>query len=359
MTTTADTAARVRVSAPKLTDLVTDLFAYLKLPRDHARIAAEALVDADLRGHESHGVSNYIKMIYYPGLAEGIINPNPNMRIEHESPTTARWEADGAMGHVVAHLAMSDVIERAKKLGSGFAAVANSRHYGMAQHWAVMALEHDMIGITMTNGGALTVPFQGMEAKLGTNPIAVSIPAGEEPPFILDMATTTVAWGKIMNAGRDGVAIPTSWGYDSTGRPTTDPQAAMEAKLMLPLGGSREGSAHKGYGLSAWVEIFCGVLSGTGFGMQLGRDNVGHFFGAWRIDAFMPAGEFKSMMDSLLRDLKSTKPAPGFDRVLVAGVPEWETVADRVASGIPLHPTVIDTLREYADEVGAAFDLAL
>jgi len=237
--------------------------------------------------------------------------------------------------------------------------VSNSRHYGMAQHYAVMALEHDMIGFSMTNSGVLATPFQGMEAKLGTNPIAVAIPAGEEPPFVLDMATTTVAWGKIMNASRDGQSIPTSWSYDKTGVATTDPDAAMDARLMLPLGGSKDGSAHKGYGLATWVEIFCGVLSGTGFGMQLGRDNVGHFFGAWQIEAFMPKAEFKSMMDDLLRDLKSTKPAPGFDRVLVAGIPEWETMNDRKANGIPLHPTVIDTLRDYADEVGAAFDLGM
>jgi LDH2 family malate/lactate/ureidoglycolate dehydrogenase len=171
------------------------------------------------------------------------------------------------------------------------------------------------------------------------------------------MATTTVAWGKIANASRDRRPIPLTWGYDKDGVPTSDPDAAIEANLMLPLGGNKEGSAHKGYGLATWVEIFCGLLSGTGFGLQLGRDNVGHFFGAWRIDAFMPVPEFKSMMDSLLRDLKSTKPAPGFDRVLVAGIPEWECMEDRKANGIPLHPTVVDMLRDYAHECGSAFDL--
>lgn len=354
---TTDSAARVRVSPARLEHLVTKIFEYLKLPSDHARMVARALVDADLRGHESHGVSNYIKYIYYPGLTEGLINPAPDIRISHETPTTARWEADGAMGHVAGNMAMRDAIERARKYGSGFTTVANSRHYGMAQHYAVMALEHDMIGVSMTNSGVLATPFQGMEAKLGTNPIAVAIPAGEEPPFVLDMATTTVAWGKIMNAARDGKQMPLGWGYDTAGFPTTDPGAAMDAKLMLPLGGSKDGSAHKGYGLATWVEIFCGVLSGTGFGMQLGRDNVGHFFGAWQIEAFMPKLEFKAMMDSLLRDLKATKPAPGFDRVLVAGIPEWETMADRSANGIPLHPTVVDMLRDYAIEVGAEFDL--
>jgi LDH2 family malate/lactate/ureidoglycolate dehydrogenase len=224
-----------------------------------------------------------------------------------------------------------------------------------------MALEHDMIGISMCNGGIVMVPFQGREGKLGTNPVSVAIPAGEEPPFVLDMATTTVAWGKLMNAGRDGRSIPTAWALDRAGAPTDDPNAAMDAQLMLPLGSTREGSAHKGYGLAAWVETFTGLLSGAGFGanlgLEVGRETVGHFFGAWRADAFMPGDEFKAMMDSLLRDLKSTKPAPDFDRVLVAGLPEWENTQDRRTNGIPLHPSVIDLLRGYAEGGGVAFDL--
>lgn len=356
---TTDAAARVRVSASKLTDLVAKIFVYLKLPEADARIVAETLVDADLRGHESHGVSNYIRTIYYPGITNGIINPRPNIRIEHQTSTTSRWDADGAMGPVSSHAAMSDAIERAKKHGSGFAAVANARHYGMAQHWSVMALEHDMIGITMCNGGTHVVPFQGMEGKLGTNPISVAIPAGEEPPFVLDMATTTVAWGKIMNAQRDGKSIPPTWSYDKNGNITTSADDAIEASLMLPLGATKEGSAHKGYGLGAWVEAFCGILTGTGFGFQLGPDNVGHFFGAWQIDAFMDKATFKKNMDDMLRDLKSTKPAPGFDRVLVAGLPEWENTQDRKVNGVPLHPSVLDQLRDYAVEIGAEFDLSV
>ncbi len=357
--TTADVAARVRVHPGKLEDLATAIFAFYKMPEEHARISARALITADLRGHESHGVSNYIKAIYEPGLIDGQINPNPNMRIVHQTPTTARWDADGAMGHVVSEYAMRDCIERARTYGVGMAAVADSRHYGAAQVWSLRALEHDMIGLSMTNGGALTVPFQGLDRKLGTNPISVAIPAGEMPPFVLDMATTTVAWGKLVNAERDGRSIPPLWGLDLEGNPTTSPTAAMEGALMLPLGATKEGSAHKGYGLATWVEIFCGLLSGTGFGVQLGRDNVGHFLGAIRVDAFIPLDEFKRTMDDLLRDLQSTKPAPGYDRVLYAGIPEWEAEQDHRANGIPLHPTVVEDLRGYAEKVGVPFDLGM
>jgi LDH2 family malate/lactate/ureidoglycolate dehydrogenase len=247
----------------QLEDLVTAIFVHLQMPEAHARISARALVAADLRGHESHGVSNYIRTIYEPGLRQGLINTNPRIQIVYETPTTDRWNADGAMGHVAAEYAMRDCIERARRYGVGFAAVANSRHFGAAQIAALMALDHGMVGLSMTNGGALTVPFQGLEPKLGTNPIAVAIPAGQMPPFVLDMATTTVAWGKLANAARDDRSIPVGWALDSVGMPTSDPRAAMEASRLLPLGGTKEGGAHKGYGLATWVEIFCGLFSGT------------------------------------------------------------------------------------------------
>jgi LDH2 family malate/lactate/ureidoglycolate dehydrogenase len=349
---------RVRVDAEQLQDLVTGLFERWGLTAGHAGISARTLVHSDLRGHESHGVSNFIRVLYYPGLKDGVINPRPDMRILHESPTTSRWDADGAMGPVAGEAAMSDAIERARRHGSGFAAVYNSRHFGMAQHFAMMALEHDMIGMALTNGGPGVVPFQGMEPKLGTDPIAVAIPCGEEPPFVFDASTSTSAWGKIMNAARDGERIPEGWALDGEGRPTGDAAVAAKALRLLPLGSTKEGSGHKGYGLATMVESFAGALSGTGSGAKLGLDNtLGHFFGAWRIDAFMSVTEFKATMDALVRDLKATRPAPGFDRVMVAGQPEWETEQDRRANGIPLHPDVIEMLRGYAAEAGVPFGL--
>jgi len=357
----ADTTAaeRVRVDPARLETLVATAYERLGMPADHARIAAHGVVLADLRGHESHGVSNNLFGFYLPGLRSGDINARPNIRILQESATTARWDADRGMGFVVGDIVMRDVMERAERYGCGFGAVANSRHYGMAQIYSLMALERNMIGMSMTNGVTPgVVPFQGREAKLGTNPITVTAPAGTEPPFVLDMATTTVAYGKIQNAQRDGRTVPPTWGLDRDGHTTTDPQAAMDGLRLLPLGATKEGSGHKGYGLGLWVDIFCGALSGSGFTAKAGEEeNVNHFFGAWRVDAFVPVDEFKRLMDGRMRDLVSTPPLDGFDRVLYAGLPEWEAEQDRMAHGVALHPSVIVKLRGLADELGLAFDL--
>jgi LDH2 family malate/lactate/ureidoglycolate dehydrogenase len=355
----ANPTNKVRVNSDGLTQLVASFFRHHGMPAQDALISATGLVLADLVGHESHGVSNNLAGFYLPDLENGGINPTPNIHITHQSPSTATWEADRGMGFVVGHRAMSDVLERAEKVGSGFAAVGNSRHYGMAQVYSRMALERDMIGLSLTNGVTPgVVPFGGLEPKLGTNPISVAVPCGDEPPFVLDMATSTAAFGKIQNYQRDGKTIPPTWALDRSGHPTTDPEEAMAAVKLLTFGGSREGAAHKGYGLGVWVDIFCGALSGWGFTAKPGEEeNVNHFFGAWRVDAFVPIERHKALMDERMRDLRATPPAPGFGRVMVAGQPEAENMADRLANGIPLHPTVIDTLRGYATKYGLAFDL--
>jgi L-2-hydroxycarboxylate dehydrogenase (NAD+) len=351
---------RERVDPDKLRSLVTSLLTHRGMPDEDARITAAGIVSADLRGHESHGVSNNLFGFYLPGLEAGSVNPRPDIRIIHETPSTARWDADQGMGFVVGHRVMQDVMERARSVGSGFAAVGNSRHFGMAQFYSLMALEHDMVGLSMTNGVTPgVVPFGGRDARLSTNPISVAIPAGDEPPFVLDMSTTPAPFGKVQNYVRDGKPIPAGWALDANGVPTTDPEIAMEGLRLLPLGSSPEGSAHKGYGLGTWVDLFCGGLSSFGFIGRAGdTQNVNHFFGAWRVDAFMPAGEFKALMDERLRELKATPTAPGFDRVQVAGLPEWETQEDRLAHGIPLHADVLAELRERADSDGIPYDLS-
>jgi LDH2 family malate/lactate/ureidoglycolate dehydrogenase len=275
-----------------------------------------------------------------------------------ETKVTARWDGDRGIGFVVGHRVMQDVIRRAAEYGTAFATVGNSRHYGMAQYYPLMALPRDQIGFSMTNSLSRgVVPFQGREARYDTNPITVAIPAGKEPPFVLDMATTTVAGGKIANAARDGVKIPLTWSLGRDGRPTDDPNEALESLLMLPLGATKEGSAHKGSGLGLWVDIMCGVLSLQGYpGHPEDGHGVGHFFGAWRVDAFAPADEFKALMDERLRDITSTPPAPGYDRVYYAGLPEWETEQDRRTNGVALHPTVVEKLRALAAEEGLRYD---
>jgi L-2-hydroxycarboxylate dehydrogenase (NAD+) len=350
---------RVRVDHERLLDLMTAIFEHLGMPAADAHVTARGLVQADLRGHESHGVSNYLDVYYQPGLESGVINPRPNPRIVFETPTTARWEGDGGMGFVVAELAMRDAIERARRMGVGFASVANSRHYGMAQIYSRMAAEQGMIGISMTNGGALAVPFRGADPRLGTNPISVAIPCGEEPAWVLDMATTAASMGKVLNAQRDGLPIPAEWAIGRDGGPTTDPDSAIEAARLLPLGSTAGGGGHKGYGLAVWVEVMCGVLSGTGFGAMLGPDNLGHFLGAIRVDAFLPAQEFTEMMDGLVRELRATPPAAGQESVLVAGDPEHTNERERRAEGIPLHPRVIEMLRGYSEALARPFDIVI
>lgn len=357
MTSTLPASTRSLVDAQRLERLVSTIFASLGMSEAHATTTARGLVTADLRGHESHGVSNYIDVYYQPGLESGVINPRPNVRMVSESHTTSRWDGDGGIGFVVAEIAMNDAIERARRYGSGFATVANSRHFGMAQLYSRMAVEHDMIGIAMTNGGALAVPFRGADPRLGTNPISVAIPCGDEPPYVLDMATTAAAMGKILNADRDGRSVPREWALGTDGTATTDPADATAAGRLLPLGSTTDGGAHKGYGLALWVEIFSGVLSGTGFGKMLGADNVGHFVGAFRVDGFIPLETFKSMMDALVRDLRATPPARGYTEVLVAGDPEHRAEAERRIHGVPLHPTVVEMLRGYAARLGVPFDL--
>ena len=350
---------KIRVNGDALTEFVAACFRHNGMPATDAMTSAKGIVLADLVGHESHGVSNNLAGFYLPDLESGVINPHPNMKITRESPSTATWEADHAMGFVIASRAMEDAIERASKVGSGWAAVGNSRHYGMAQIYSRMALAHDMIGFSMTNGVTPgVVPFGGLDPKLSTNPISVAIPAGEEPPFVLDIATTTAAFGKIDNYEREGKSIPPTWGLGHDGLPTTDPAEAKAAVKLLTFGGTPEGAAHKGYGLGVWVDIMCGALSGWGFiGKPGEEENVNHFFGAWNVDNFVPIARHKELMDARLRDLKSTTPQPGFKRVMVAGQPEYENLVDRKANGIPLHPRVIEMLKGYAVKYKLPYDL--
>ena len=345
---------RVRVDAAALERFVGAVLEREGLPAEDAAVTAKGLVLADLRGHESHGVSNNFMGGYIPALRSGTTNPRPNIRLIQETTVTARWDGDRGMGYVVGHRVMQDVIRRAAEHGTAWATVRNSRHYGMAQYYPLMALPHDQIGLSMTNSlTAGVVPFGGREPRTDTNPLTVAAPAGVEAPFVLDMATTTVAGGKIANAVRDGVAVPPTWALGPDLQPTTDARVALDSGLMLPLGANREGSGHKGSGLALWVDIMCGVLSLAGFpGVARDSNEVGSFFGAWRVDAFAPVAEYRALMDQRLRSIRETPPAPGFDRVYYAGLPEWENEQDRRVNGVPLHPTVVGKLRELSAETG-------
>jgi LDH2 family malate/lactate/ureidoglycolate dehydrogenase len=355
------TQESIRVDYLRLRGLVSRIFQALGQPENEADLSADVLTLADLRGVESHGVSHYIRTIYVPSLREGRINPRPKPRIVHAAPSTALIDGDGGMGMVVGSFAMHDAIRRASETGVGMAAVRNSRHFGMAAYYALMALPHDMIGISLTNAAPAVDPTFGRKAMLGTNPIAFAAPAGEEDPFVLDMATSTVPIGKLLVQTMHGGEIPFGWAVSSTGKPATDPATVRQGWMLTPLGGTPEGRSYKGYGLAVVVDILSGVLSLAGYSEALNRDYplnpVGHFFAAIRIDAFCPASEFKAMMDEMIRALHATPPAEGAERVLVAGEIEFANERDRRANGIPLHQNVIDYLRELSAEVGVPFDL--
>jgi LDH2 family malate/lactate/ureidoglycolate dehydrogenase len=343
----------IRVPADRLRSLVAAIFARLGLPDADAATAAGVLVQADLMGVDTHGVSNYIQLLYEPGLRRGSIQPRPRVEVVHETPITALVDGGGGLGLVVGVRAMGIAIEKARAAGVGLAAVRNSRHYGAAGIYARMAIANDMIGLSLTNSDALVVPTFGRESRLGTNPVAVAVPAGSEPPFLLDMATSTVPLGKIMLARRHGVTMPEGWAADEQGVPTTDPETAFRAARLLPLGGSFEQGSHKGYGLAVVVDVLCGVLSGAGVAVGQGLGGqVGHFFAALRIDAVRPIDAFKRMMDDYLRALRETPPTPGQDRVVYAGLLEHEIEQERRSRGIPLHRDVVDYLDRLAAELG-------
>lgn len=341
-----------------LLEFTTQVLMKYGVPEKDARLGAWALIHADLMGVDSHGIAHLATHKgYVPGLRAGMINTKANMKVVHETPSTALFDADNGLGIVAASRAMEIAIEKAEKVGSGFVAVTRSRHCGMTAHYATMALEHDMIGIAMTNTLPGVAPAGGIEKRMGTNPLAVAVPAGEEPPFILDIATSVVAYGKLELALLKGEPIPEGWVIDAEGNPTTNPKVAWEGGMLLPLGTSPALGSYKGYGLAVMVDIFSGVLSGMGTCRMLSRDTMemAHFVGAWRIDAFRPAADFKAMMDALIRDLRSTKPAPGVKQVMVAGEREYRTEQERREIGIPLHPGVVEPLQKLGQELGVEF----
>ena len=336
-----------------------NVFVQIGSGEENAALAATGLLRADLRGVDSHGIA---RLSGYVRLWEAKrANSNPSLQIVHETPSTGVVDGDGGLGLVVAPFAMDLAISKAKNVGSGWIAVRNSNHFGIAAQHAMKALEEDMIGIVMTNASALVAPTFSMERLLGTNPICVAIPSGNEPPFVADLATTTAANGKLEILQRKNQEAPAGWIQDKLGNPSTDPHEIKNGGALLPLGGDREHGSHKGYALGAIVDIFSGVLSGANFGPwvppfpaylpmpeYMPGVGIGHFFGAMRIDGFRKADDFKNDMDQWLKRFRGAKPMPGMDQVLVPGDPEREMESERREKGIPLMNSVIEDLEKLA-----------
>ena len=336
-----------------------DVFKAIGCSDADAALATDVLVTADLRGVDSHGVarlSGYVRL-----WENGRLNATPKPRVVHETPTTATVDGDGGLGLVVAPFAMDIAMEKAKQYGSGWVAIRNSNHFGIAGYHALKAAAHDMIGYAVTNASPLVAPTFSTERLLGTNPICYAFPAGAYPPVVVDMATSAAANGKLEVAARAGKPIPEGWALSAEGQATTDAAAVKNGGALLPLGSDRAHGSHKGFGLSATVDILSGVLSGANYGPwvppfvaylqpvanQPGQ-GIGHFVGAMRVDGFRPVAEFKAHMDQWIARFKSAKRVDQHQPVIIPGEPEYEATRVNKTDGIPLVAAVWTDLQQLA-----------
>ena len=348
--------------AQDLFDFMVNFFVKLGVPNDRAVIVAEILQSADLRGVSSHGIIR-LQTYYGSRLLKGLINPMADNEILRESPASIAIDGRNGLGQVAGKDAMLRCIEKAKTSGVAMVTVCNSNHYGIAGYYAMMALEHDMIGISFTNAQPLVAPTFGRNRLLGTNPIAVAAPAFAERPFVLDMATSIVPIGKVTVFDKSGERLPEGWAVDARGDSTTNPQSVLNGGALFPLGGPELLRGYKGYGLALWVDIFSGVLSGAAFGKnvanpaKLANANVGHFFAAMRLDAFRDPDEFKKDLDELFTQLKTAEKADGQERIFIHGEKEFELTEKYQKEGIPMLEEVVKSLMSAGETVGVPFDL--
>lgn len=339
-----------------------NVFLKMGCSKEHAQLAADVLIRSDLRGIDSHGVarlSGYVRL-----WQKKRINPMPNITIVHETPTTATVDGDAGLGLVVAPFAMNIAIQKAKIYGSGWVAIRNSNHFGIAGYHALMAVEQEMIGFAMTNASPLVAPTFSNERLLGTNPMCYAFPAGNYPPVVADLATSAAANGKLEIAQRSGETVPDGWIQDGDGQSSIDPHELKKGGSLLPLGSDREHGSHKGFALSATVDILSAVLSGANYGpwvppfvafLEPPTDpvglGIGHFLGAIRVDGFRPIEEFKLHMDNWISRFKSAKTVSDEQKVIIPGEPEFEAEFERKVSGIPIIDAVVNDLNELAEKL--------
>lgn len=347
-------------SHQRLLHFTEQVFIKCGMNEQDAKQAADVLIAADLRGIDSHGVarlSGYVRL-YEANRA----NMNAQHKIIYETPSTATIDADQGLGLVVAPKAMDIAIEKAKNVGTGWVAIQNSNHFGIAAYHAMKALPNNMIGIAMTNASPLVAPTYSKQRMLGTNPICYAFPAGKHLPIVIDMATSAAANGKLEIAQRTGKPIPNNWVQTKNGDESTNANELSNGGSLLPLGG------HKGYGLASLVDILCGVLSGANYGPwvppfvaflnpleNLPGNGIGHFLGAMRIDAFRPADDFKNHIDNWIDAFKNAEKIDTNQHVIIPGEPEFLLEKERLASGIPLNEKVINDLQELANKLSLEF----
>jgi LDH2 family malate/lactate/ureidoglycolate dehydrogenase len=338
-----------------------DLFKAIGCSIQDAELATDVLISADLRGIDSHGLarlSGYVRL-----YEAGRINTQPNIKIVREKKGNFTLDADAALGLVSAPKAMDLVLEKTQMYGSSFAAIGNSNHFGIASYHALKAIEHNCIGMAMTNASPLVAPTLSKERMLGTNPISYAIPTGKETPFVLDMATSAAANGKLEIAERKNKPVPVGWLENALGQSTTDPRDLKAGGHLLPLGSDIEHGSHKGYGLSSLVDILSGVLSGANYGPwvppfvaflpvlpDLPGKGLGHFLGAMDVDGFMEIEEFKNRMDHWIERFKKAKAIDETQRVIIPGEPEFTHLKERKQNGIPIIDKVCTDLKVVAEK---------
>ena len=342
-------------SYPSLLQFTKSVFIKMGSTEQNAQLGATVLLAADIRGVDSHGIarlSGYIRL-----WQNERVQANPIIKIIHQTPSTATIDGDKGLGLMVAPAAMQIAIDKAKNVGTGWVSVTNSNHFGIAGYHAMMALPNDMIGIAMTNASATVAPTFSKEKMLGTNPIAVAIPAGKYAPFVADFATTTAANGKLEILQRKNMQAPSGWVQSKDGTASNDANELKIGGALLPLGGDVEHGSHKGYMLGSIVDIFSGMLSGGNFGpwvppfpaylpmpTNMPGQGIGHFFGAMRIDAFRPAAAFKTDMDTWIERFKKATPVHEQQPVVIPGEPEAAMELHRMQYGIELMPAVVEDL---------------
>jgi LDH2 family malate/lactate/ureidoglycolate dehydrogenase len=354
-TTTKETAfGEARVPAEQLTAFVARAFVGAGVPDTDAQTVASLMVEADLRGSDTHGV---IRLpLYVRRLRAGGINPTPNIRLVSDRASVALIDGDNGMGHLVMRRAAELAIEKAEATGIGWVGARMSNHAGPAALYVTMPLQHDMVGLYFAVGSNNHLPpWGGSESLLGTNPMAVAVPALEEPPIVLDMAPTVAAYGKVRLKAQRGEAMPVGWMIDREGKPLTDPKRADEGHL-LPIGD------YKGYGLSLIIALLAGALNRAAVGREVidfvketGKaTNTGQAIMALSIEAFIPAAEFKKTVDELIRDIRQSRRLPGVDRIWLPGEQSHAKRIDRRAHGVPMPKALRQSLDAVARELNVA-----
>jgi len=340
-----------RYQAADIERFLASAFVALDVPGDDAKTVARMMVMADLYGHDTHGTFRLRQ--YANRLRDGGLNPSAKVSIVRDHGATAVVDGDNGFGHLSMMFATDLAIKKAEKNGIGWVGVRNGNHAGPASLYVYPVVEHDMIGLYGAVGSANHVPpFGGAELLLGTNPIAVAVPAGTSPPFVLDMATTVAAAGKIRTLAQRGESMPEGWMVGRDGKPLTDPKRQGEG-FMLPIGGA------KGYGLAMALGLLAGTLNGAAFGkdvVDMTKDtatptNTGQFIAAISVAAFADVDTFKATADNVFETIRSSATLPGYDSIRIPGEHRGATFEERSKNGVPLHPNLVKALSEIAKEL--------